>query len=81
MAQFKKTGQAKRLVVAGCLVERYRGDIQRDLPEVDALVGTNQVEQIVAACAKVTPSKPPLPPTSITTSLHASSPLRATSPT
>lgn len=50
MAEFKKTGNARRLVVAGCLVERYRGDIQKDLPEVDALVGTNQVEQIVAAC-------------------------------
>jgi ribosomal protein S12 methylthiotransferase len=50
MAAFKKTGQAKRLVVAGCLVERYRGDIRADLPEVDALVGTNQVDQIVSAC-------------------------------
>ncbi|MBL8290523.1 MAG: 30S ribosomal protein S12 methylthiotransferase RimO [Bryobacterales bacterium] len=50
MAAFKKTGQARRLVVAGCLVERYRGDIRADLPEVDALVGTNQVDQIVSAC-------------------------------
>jgi len=50
MAEYKKTGQARRLVVAGCLVERYRGDIRADLPEVDALVGTNQVDQIVRAC-------------------------------
>jgi ribosomal protein S12 methylthiotransferase len=50
MAEFKKTGKAKRLVVAGCLVERYRGDIQSEMPEVDALVGTNQVDQILAAC-------------------------------
>ncbi|MFN7924289.1 MAG: 30S ribosomal protein S12 methylthiotransferase RimO [Bryobacteraceae bacterium] len=50
MAKYKETGRAKRLVVAGCLVERYREDIRRDMPEVDALVGTNQVEQIVAAC-------------------------------
>jgi ribosomal protein S12 methylthiotransferase len=40
----------KRLVVAGCLVERYRGDIRKDLPEVDAIVGTNEVDRIVAAC-------------------------------
>jgi len=50
MAEFKKTGRAKRLVVAGCLVERFGGDIRKELPEVDAIVGTNQVEQIVAAC-------------------------------
>jgi len=50
MAQYKQTGNAKRLVVAGCLVERYRGDIQQDMPEVDAIIGTNQVEQIVDAC-------------------------------
>jgi ribosomal protein S12 methylthiotransferase len=50
MAEFKKNGRAKRLVVAGCLVERYRGDIQKDLPEVDALVGTNDVGRIVEAC-------------------------------
>lgn len=50
MGKFKETGRARRLVVAGCLVERYRGDIRKDLPEVDAIVGTNEIEQIVAAC-------------------------------
>src|SRR5436190_10131232 len=50
MAEHKKTGQAKKLIVAGCLVERYRGDIQKDLPEVDALIGTNEVDRIVAVC-------------------------------
>jgi ribosomal protein S12 methylthiotransferase len=50
MAEFKKTGRARRLVVAGCLVERYRGEIARNLPEVDAVIGTNEVDQIVAAC-------------------------------
>ncbi len=50
MGKYKETGRAKRLVVAGCLVERYRGDIQKDLPEVDAIVGTNEIERIVAAC-------------------------------
>src|ERR1700750_1175617 len=50
MAEYKKTGQAKKLIVAGCLVERYRGDIQKDLPEVDALIGTNELDRIVALC-------------------------------
>ncbi|MBK5295200.1 MAG: 30S ribosomal protein S12 methylthiotransferase RimO [Acidobacteriia bacterium] len=50
MAEYKKTGRAKRLVVAGCLVERFGGDIRADLPEVDAIIGTNEVERIVEAC-------------------------------
>ena len=50
MAEFKKTGRAQKLIVAGCLVERYRGDIRQDLPEVDALVGTNELERIVSIC-------------------------------
>src|ERR1044071_3047868 len=50
MAEYKKTGQAKKLIVAGCLVERYRGDIRKDLPEVDALIGTNELDSIVALC-------------------------------
>jgi ribosomal protein S12 methylthiotransferase len=50
MAGFKRTGRARRLVVAGCLVERYAGEIREQIPEVDAVVGTNQLEEIVAAC-------------------------------
>jgi ribosomal protein S12 methylthiotransferase len=50
MAGHKKTGRARKLIVAGCLVERFRGDILREMPEVDALVGTNEIERIVALC-------------------------------
>ena len=50
MAEYKKTGQAQRLVVAGCLVERYRADIQKNLPEVDAVLGTNELSKITALC-------------------------------
>jgi ribosomal protein S12 methylthiotransferase len=50
MAEYKKTGRARKLIVAGCLVERYRGDIRKEMPEVDALVGTNELERIVALC-------------------------------
>jgi ribosomal protein S12 methylthiotransferase len=44
-----KNGLAKRLVVAGCLVERFRDEIQRRIPEVDAVVGTGELENILAA--------------------------------
>ena len=50
MAEYKKTGGLQRLVVAGCLVERYRDEIRKNIPEVDAVVGTNELEEIVAAC-------------------------------
>src|ERR1044071_8714547 len=50
MAEYKKVGRAKKLIVAGCLVERYRGDIRQELPEVDALIGTNELDHIVSLC-------------------------------
>ena len=62
MAEYKRVGQAKRLIVAGCLVERYRGDIQKDLPEVDAVIGTNEIDKIVAVCEGIEPAPGPLEP-------------------
>ena len=62
MAEYKKIGRAKRLVVAGCLVERYRGDIRKEMPEVDALVGTNELEKIAALCEGVDPADGPAEP-------------------
>jgi len=50
MAEYKKTGRAQRLIVAGCLVERYRGDIEKNMPEVDAVIGTNELERITQLC-------------------------------
>ena len=49
MAQHKTSGRARKLVVAGCLVERYRERIRQDIPEVDAVVGTGELEQILRA--------------------------------
>ncbi|HWZ42439.1 MAG TPA: 30S ribosomal protein S12 methylthiotransferase RimO [Candidatus Saccharimonadales bacterium] len=54
MAQHKINGKAQKLVVAGCMVERYRNEIQKNIPEVDAVVGTGELEQILAA-AGITP--------------------------
>jgi ribosomal protein S12 methylthiotransferase len=42
-------GKARRLIVAGCLVERYRDEIRRNIPEVDAVVGTGELEAILEA--------------------------------
>jgi len=50
MAEYKKVGRAQKLIVAGCLVERYRGDIRKEMPEVDAIVGTNELDKIVGLC-------------------------------
>ena len=49
MARHKTEGSAKRLIVAGCLVERYRDEIQKNIPEVDAVVGTGELEAILEA--------------------------------
>ncbi len=49
MVRFKESGRAKKLIVAGCLVERYRDEIQKNIPQVDAVVGTGELDQILAA--------------------------------
>ena len=50
MAEYKRIGRAQRLIVAGCLVERYRDDIQKQMPEVDAVIGTDELDRIVSIC-------------------------------
>jgi ribosomal protein S12 methylthiotransferase len=57
MVQHKREhgGKASRIVVAGCLVERYRDEIRKNIPEVDAVVGTGELEAILSA-AGLTPS-------------------------
>ena len=56
MARHKTGGKAKRLVVAGCLVERFRDQIRKDIPEVDAVVGTGELENILSAAGVATPA-------------------------
>jgi ribosomal protein S12 methylthiotransferase len=60
MAQHKTTGRARRLIVAGCLVERYREEIRKNIPEVDAVVGTGELEEILNAAGLV-PAQPSAP--------------------
>jgi ribosomal protein S12 methylthiotransferase len=57
MAQHKTTGRARKLIVAGCLVERYGDEIRKNIPEVDAVVGTGELEEILNA-AGLAPSLP-----------------------
>ena len=59
MAGHKTSGRARRLVVAGCLVERYRDEIRKNIPQVDAVVGTGELEQILAAAGIAPRPSPP----------------------
>jgi ribosomal protein S12 methylthiotransferase len=79
MAEHKKFGSAKKLIVAGCLVERYRDQILEQVPEVDAVVGTGEVERIIEAVEgelRILPAQPPaflyhdLTPRVLTTPKH-----------
>ena len=49
MAKQKEDGRARRLVVTGCLAQRYDAELRREIPEIDASLGTGQVEGIVRA--------------------------------
>lgn len=60
-AEYKRIGRASRLVVAGCLVERYRDELREQIPEVDAVLGTNELESIVAHCEGGTGPLPGVP--------------------
>ncbi len=67
MAEHKASGRAKKLVVAGCLVERFRDEIRKRIPEVDAVVGTGELQNILAATgvgaapSRLTPANPRSP--------------------
>ena len=67
MALHKENGHAKKLVVAGCLVERFRQEIRKNIPAVDAVVGTGELDSILAA-AGVAPAQPANSPFRILTS-------------
>jgi ribosomal protein S12 methylthiotransferase len=70
MARLKTSGSAKKLIVAGCLVERYRDEIRKSIPEVDAVVGTGELEAILEAAGLARPAAA-VSPFNIITSVHA----------
>ncbi len=61
MARHKTGGKAKRLVVAGCLVERFHDEIRKNIPEVDAVVGTGELGKILAAAGVAETPRAPSP--------------------
>ena len=77
MAGHKATGRAKKLIVAGCLVERYRNEIQKNIPEVDAVVGTGELESILAASGIAPRKSDPNSPFVILNSSSASQQLKS----
>jgi ribosomal protein S12 methylthiotransferase len=71
MARFKTSGSAKKLIVAGCLVERYRDEIIKNIPEVDAVVGTGELESILDAAGIARPVSAPSPFNILSRDSHA----------
>ena len=59
MARHKTTSRARKLIVAGCLVERYRDEIRKSIPEVDAVVGAGELESILEAAGLAPASASP----------------------
>lgn len=53
LGELRRAGRLKGLIAAGCLAQRYREEIQKEIPEVDALVGTMAIEEIAAAVEEV----------------------------
>ena len=57
LAELKKIGQLKALVVAGCLAQRYQAEIQKEIEEVDAIIGTTALEKVVETLDEVLAGK------------------------
>ena len=77
MAREKEAGRARRLVVTGCLTQRYDAELRKEIPEIDATLGTGQVDEIVRAVVGRGPRSPRrgrgCPPGCTTTRLRGSS--------
>src|SRR5918995_5618315 len=59
MAQHKKTGACRKLIVTGCMAERYRDELVAQIPEIDAVLGTGEVPEIVSALGGGPKQEPP----------------------
>ncbi len=58
MADLRKEGRIKALIVTGCLAQRYSGEIQEEIPEVDVILGTQAIDEIVEALESVLAGNP-----------------------
>src|SRR3990170_2909426 len=57
MARHKKDGSCQQLIVTGCLAERYRDELKGEMPEIDAVLGTGEVPDIVGAISGTAPPR------------------------
>lgn len=57
LAQYKKAGKCKHLIVTGCMAQRYREQVLREIPEVDAVIGTNDYDKIVSVMQRLEQEK------------------------
>src|SRR6187200_3413318 len=61
MAEHKKSGACRKLIVTGCMAERYRDELKAEIPEIDVVLGTGEVPEIVPALAgRITSGAQPL---------------------
>ena len=60
LARLKNEGRCRRLVVAGCLAQRYAGELAREIPEIDAVIGLDEVERIADVLTASGRRTPPL---------------------
>ena len=71
MAEVKKQASGRRLVVTGCLAERYRDELQQEIPEIDAVLGTGEVDHILAALGSTPAAAPTAAPLTFHRNLSA----------
>jgi ribosomal protein S12 methylthiotransferase len=76
MAQLKKDGACQRLIVTGCLGERYRDELKNEIPEIDAVLGTGDVPDVVRAIGGPTKRDPSVSPLTFFTGAGAPPPAR-----
>jgi ribosomal protein S12 methylthiotransferase len=70
MVHHKTHGRARKLIVTGCLVERYRNEIQKNIPEIDAVLGTGELADILAAAGIAPSPAEPAPFTILNSGAH-----------
>ena len=75
LAQHKTTGQCRKLVVTGCLAERYRDELKAEIPEIDVVLGTGEVESIVGAIEQPAAASVPAGPAAVPVTFHRTRPV------
>ena len=80
MAQLKDTARCSRLIVTGCLGERYRDELKKEIPEIDVVLGTGEVDQILGAIGGMAASQPASTSAAVPLTFHSRSPALRSAP-